>query len=399
MFWRDESGHVAIIMVAGATFLTAGAGFGVEVGLWRYQHVRLQQAADAAAYAAALELRARTGTAAMTSAATAVAKDNHFDPTKGSIAVVTPSPQAAADPTTVRAVLTRSEPPIFVAMFRSEPTLIQASASARYTPAANACVLALDRTAARAVEFSGSSSLTLTGCVVAANSSASDAIRAQGASTVSAPCMYSAGGAYLSSNVTLTACTGVRTDEPLTPDPYKDYVIPSTGGELVYSQKNRTTYEHGRYPNGISPAGDAHFKPGVYFIEGGEFSAKAGARLTGDGVTFVFLNNTAPDLHSQPDLQLSAPTTGPNAGLLFVGARTNSTNSAKINGGGTSRLTGALYFPGQQVQYAGNFSGANGCVQVVAKTVSWTGNTSMSVNCSAFGIAKIEVGGAARLIR
>lgn len=399
MFWRDEGGHVAIIMVSGATFLAAGAGFGVEVGYWRFQHARLQQAADAAAYAAALELRAKAGSAAMTSAATAVARTNHFDPAKGAIEIATPSPQAASDPTTVRATLTRSEPPIFVSMFRSEPTLIKASATAKYTPAANACVLALDRSAPRAVEFSGSSSLTLSGCVVASNSSASDAIRVQGASTVTAPCMYSVGDAYVSSGVNLTACSGVQTDEPLTPDPYKDYQIPSTGGRLTYNQKSRTTYTPGVYTNGISPSGDAQFEPGLYFITGGEFSAKAGALLTGTGVTFFFLNNTAPDLHNQPELRLSAPTSGPEAGLLFVGARTNSTNNVRINGGGTAKLTGALYFPSQQVEYAGNVSGTNGCVQVVAKTVSWTGAASMSVDCSAFGIARIEVGGAARLIR
>lgn len=398
MFRRNEDGHVAILMAVSAALLVAGAGFGVEVGYWRFQHARLQQAADAAAYAAALELRAKSGAGKMMSAARDVAVDNNFDPSRGAITVVTPSPAVASDATTVQANLTRSEPPIFTALFRSEPVLISAAASARYTPAANACVLALDRSASRAVLFSGSSSLSLAGCVVASNSSASDAIRVQGASTVSAPCMYTVGGAQVTSGVTLTACTGVMTDEPLTPDPYKDYVIPAATG-TVYQQKSRSHYEPGVYPNGISPSGSATFASGAYFVTGGEFSGKNGAILSGSGVTFFFLNNTAVDLHNQPDVRLSAPTSGANAGMLFVGARTNTANNVLINGGGSAQLTGALYFPGQEVNYAGNVSGHNGCVQVVAKTVAWTGNVSMAVDCSAFGIAKIEVGGAARLIQ
>jgi hypothetical protein len=395
MNWRDESGNVAVVMALGATLIAGGAGFGVEVGYWRFLQGRLQQAADSAAYAAALELRARAPVGQMTSAATAVAEENSFDPAKGSLQLSTPSPLAANDARSVQVALTRSERPLFVAMFRSEPVLIGARASARYTPAANACVLALDRSASQAAYFSGSASLTLNGCVVASNSSASDAIKVQGASTVTAPCMYATGGAEVTDGVHLTACSGVQTDEPLTPDPYAGYVIPSSAG-LVERAAKQDHYEQGIYPHGIDTKGGATFAPGRYFITGGDFRIKDA--VSGSGVTFFFLNNTVLNTVGTNSMTFSAPTSGPDAGLLFVGARTN-TAEIKINGSAASSLTGALYFPGQALDYQGSFTGQDGCVQVIGRTVTWTGNAAMSVDCSAFGLSRIEVGGAARLIR
>ena len=41
---------------------------------------------------------------------------------------------------------------------------------------------------------------------------------------------------------------------------------------------------------------------------------------------------------------------------------------------------------GFNVLYAGNFSGFNGCTQVVASTIEWTGNTNLAVDCSAQGM-------------
>ncbi len=57
------------------------------------------------------------------------------------------------------------------------------------------------------------------------------------------------------------------------------------------------------------------------------------------------------------------------------------------------------HFPTQAVEYLGNFSGEQGCMQVVADTVEWTGNTSMSIDCRAFGMRNVSVLSVVRLSR
>jgi hypothetical protein len=86
---------------------------------------------------------------------------------------------------------------------------------------------------------------------------------------------------------------------------------------------------------------------------------------------------------------LSAPTSGNYSGVLFYGDRTGTSASSTFNGTATSLLTGAIYFPRQQVNYLGNFSGKNGCTQVVADTIQWSGNSSINQDCTPFGFKDI----------
>ena len=76
---------------------------------------------------------------------------------------------------------------------------------------------------------------------------------------------------------------------------------------------------------------------------------------------------------------LSAPTSGTYAGILFFGDRNAPGGTHRFNGTAVSDLTGAIYAPAQDVEYSGNFSGTTGCVQVVASTISWSGNATINL--------------------
>jgi hypothetical protein len=149
----------------------------------------------------------------------------------------------------------------------------------------------------------------------------------------------------------------------------------------------------GRYCNGVTLHGGETFDPGQYIFSGGTFRTNANANITGSGVTFFFLNNANIDINGSSHIAISAPTTGTYAGMLLVGGRTNANIGNNINGDATSSMTGAIYFPTQDVSYIGNFSGTNGCTQIVAKTVSWSGNATLGINCSAYGLQTVAVGG------
>jgi hypothetical protein len=61
-------------------------------------------------------------------------------------------------------------------------------------------------------------------------------------------------------------------------------------------------------------------------------------------------------------------------------------------------MTGAIYFPSQEVDLLGNFSGAGGCMQIVADTIYYTGSSTFRDDCSATGMKTINVAGSVRLV-
>lgn len=127
--------------------------------------------------------------------------------------------------------------------------------------------------------------------------------------------------------------------------------------------------------------GSKTFTGGMYVINGGTLKISAQANITGSGVTFFLTNNATVDFNANGKMTLSAPTSGTYEGILFYGDPDNTNNTNKFNGTPTSTLTGALYFPSQQVQYLGNFSGVNGCMRIVARTIDFRGNTTISLTC------------------
>lgn len=96
----------------------------------------------------------------------------------------------------------------------------------------------------------------------------------------------------------------------------------------------------------------------------------------------IYLSGAAKvSFNGSANINLQAPTSGTYSGILFFGDRTQ-TGLNKFNGTAASKMTGAIYFASQDVQYNGNFSGLNGCTQVIGSTVEWTGNATMAVDCA-----------------
>ncbi len=108
-----------------------------------------------------------------------------------------------------------------------------------------------------------------------------------------------------------------------------------------------------------------------------------GGIVRGTGVTFFIFNPTG----TQPkgvtitggDVQLSAPTAAndPYRGILFFGSRSNpSWNPGnQIVGGNTSIFQGAIYFPNEHIQVAGNASTNDAWAMVIADTLDFVGGS------------------------
>ena len=395
-FRKDARGNVGVMAALTVSMVTAGAGFGVEAGYWFYDTTRMQQAADAAAYAATAELRSGASQEQMLAAAQAAAQSNGVTVNVDQIQMTSPATvNGAANENAVSVLIERTEQRLFSAMFTSTPMVVQAKSTAAFAVASDTCILALDRAASQAVNFAGNTTANFTGCVVMANSMAGDAVHSQGSSVVNAPCAVSVGGADVTSDFRLS-CGAVVTSAPPAADPFRSVPEPSVSG--VCKNSSGRNLDPGRYCGGMTLKNNVNLAPGVYVIDGGTLRINANANLVGSGVTIFLANNASLDINGNATVTLSAPTSGDYKGVLFMGSRSNSDVGVTLNGTADSLMTGAIYFPKQAVSYLGNFSGQSGCTQVVAKTITWSGNTTLTVDCSALGLRPIVAGGVITLV-
>lgn len=384
-FCRGTSANVATIFALTLPIVVGAAGLGVETSYWYYNSLRLQATADAAAYAGALEQISGSDKPTIVAAATQSAASNGL----GSGTIVVNTPPASGPNTAKKAVeviVGQNLDRMFTSLFTQGQVPEQARAVALITNASKACVLALDPSASQAALFSGNTSVKLIGCSVMSNSIASDAIKLQGSAGLQADCLITAGGVSLSNPVT-TVCAAPITQALPAGDPFAD--LPAPAASNPCQNANKSTLKPGTYCSGLSLSGTVTLQPGVYVIQSGDFKVNANANVSGDGVTIYLAGSSRVSMNGNANVSLSAPTSGTYSGVLMYGDRTSIGGQSTFNGTATSLLTGALYFPKQQVNYLGNFSGQNGCTQVVADTIQWSGNSTINQDCTSLGMRDI----------
>ncbi|RJT29290.1 hypothetical protein D3227_32450 [Mesorhizobium waimense] len=393
----EAGGNVAVVFALTLPVVVGGAGLGVETSYWYYSRLKLQATADAAAYAGALEKVAGSDTAAITTAATQSATSNGLG--TGTIVVNTPP---TSGPNTankaVEVILNQNLDRIFTSIFVQGQVPEKARAVALITDGAYACNIALNASASQAVLFSGNTSPKQTGCVTMSNSIASDAIKLQGSATLQTDCLISVGGVSLSNTPTMV-CKAPITQALPAADPFSSLPAPTASNPCKNVNGNKTsqTLQPGTYCSGMSLNGDVTLSPGVYVVEG-SLKVNANAVVSGTGVTIFMSGSNTVSMNGNATVTLSAPTSGTYSGMLFYGDRTGTAADSTFNGTADSLLTGAIYFPRQQVNYLGNFSGINGCTQVVADTIQWSGSTTIKQDCSSLGMKNIPAAQAVQIV-
>ena len=385
--------------------LVGGAGLAVETSFDYVSQSRLQGAADAAAYAAGIESMAGSNAATIQSAASQQATSNGWASGAGGITVNNPPATGpnAGSTNAVEVLLTSNAPRFFTAYFSSTPVTLRARSVALTQTAANACILALNKTASQAVQVQGNTQVTLNGCDVMSDSIATDAINVWGSAQLSADCAMASGGVTNHGGMTLTGCGAAITNAPRVGDPFANLATPTAGSHQNIPQGNGNGHggavqlQPGSYTSGMSLSGNYQLAPGTYYVSGGDFNVASNATVSGSGVTIYLASGSHVSMNGNSNVVLSAPTSGTYSGILFFGDR-NGTGSNTFNGDNNSHLTGDLYFPSQSVSYLGNYSGTNGCTQIVADTVTWTGSSTIGVNCAAQGMQNIPARQSIKLV-
>jgi hypothetical protein len=374
---------------------------------------QLQHAADTSAHAAGARKRAGDSKAQIDAVALNIARNSGLSASLGSIAVSTPpvSGAKAGSSDSVEVILTEVHPRLFSSIFSNDPVTIRTRAVASIVQNSKACVLALSPTASGAVTVSGSTKVDLKNCDVASNSTASDSFLMSGSSAaLSTGCVQTVGQAVTTSQLTLTGCPAVRETAPVVRDPYASVPEPAAVGAcqngnvgaplvptiLTPTENHPSGVKSMHFCKGLALQGKVTFQPGLYIIEGGDLTinggnltALASVEMVGSDVTFYLANGGRLKLGGNVKLTLSAPTSGPFSGILFFGSRTSAGTPQQISGNSGSTLQGAVYMPGSEVQFTGSSASTGGCTQVIGRTVTLTGNSSLGSDCEAAGTRSI----------
>jgi Flp pilus assembly protein TadG len=402
-FLLASEGVSAIAFALTAPILIGMVGLGVEVGTWYVYNRRLQNAADLASLAAAVEVAYATdGTKNQALASSIVpievARNGIPTATLAALTVNVPPKTGShvGDNGAVEVILTQTYARSFSALFSKDVVTERVRAVANTVNNGNFCVLALNKSVANAIWFQGSSYSNL-GCGIASNSNSASSISANGSSQAYVTTARTTGG--ISNSGGLHA-TSMRTHVNSVLDPYSKLSVPTTSGLTCITQAQVNTklsspthqLDPGFYCGGLSIGSNktAILKPGVYIIAGGNFDINANANVTGNGVTIILTNtNGGPyaqvTMNGTATIQLTAQTSGPWANVLFYQDRNaplsiNSPN--KINGNSNSKFRGVMYFPSTSIQLDGNATMVDSCLQVVAQTVTFIGNFTLPTACA-----------------
>ena len=418
-FRRDQSGATLVFSALAMALVLGMAGLGFDATFWFMTKRQIQTVADVSVISGVTVMTKGGGSAEVEAAVLDGAARNGFHHGVEGQVITNLPPRFgpnAGDPDFIEVLVNRQVPLFLASLVRSEPVTIQARAVAALTRRGEHCILALDPSLDGAVEFTGSVEADIS-CGVASNSSSKKSILVDGNAALSAEPVQAFGDVMVKGSGELETDHAPQTLSERLDDPYADVVIPEADPGCAAGQPLRVTgarvLEPGSYCGGLAFSGaDVTFEPGVYIVDSGDFETVGGTVLEGEGVTFFFTaaepsrigglkltgSLEATLIAPGPDGHETGPYKGEYAGLLFVQDPEAESHQGsrlidnKILGGAYTDFRGAIYFPNQSISFTGGSGTGDGCLQIVARKVGFSGNTSINNSaeaCAAQGIASI----------
>lgn len=405
-FLRDTSGNYAIIGALMSPVLIGAAGLATEGGLWYHTHQTLQGAADSAALSAAARYGLNTNANLNVQADSVVSTYGYVNGSSGTVVTVNRPASTGAytgNSKSVEVIVTYQQARLLSSIYNTGPVTITGRAVALPGSNGTGCVLSLNATASGGVTSQGSTAVDLSQCSLYDNSSSSSALVNGGSATINAESVNVAGS--ISGGAGITTTNGVNVGVSPASDPYANVPEPPVG-PCDYNNKtykNTVTINPGVYCNGIQLNAGAvvTLNPGVYVIDRGSLQIAGGATFQGTGVTIFFTSSTGSNyadarINGGATVAITAPNSGTYAGIAMFGDRDMPAGTSfKFNGGAGQVLDGAVYIPKGAIEYAGGSNVNVNCTQVIGDTISFVGNSTLKVDCSAYGTRSIGTSQAA----
>jgi hypothetical protein len=224
-------------------------------------------------------------------------------------------------------------------------------------------VLVLNPSASGALTLSGNASVNIPG-IVAVDSSSSTALSAAGNSQLTATTIDVLGGVKTSGSATVSP---VPTTGASIPDLLAGLSGPSITGLANYGSADLTggslTISPGIYSQiKVSGSASLTLNSGIYIIEGDGLTVTGGASITGTGVMIYNAGSNYPGtsgkfggitLSGTGTFNLSAPTSGPYAGVLIFQSRQD-TRALSFSGNAMAGMNGTIYAANALVSMSGN---------------------------------------------
>ncbi len=387
-FRDDTHGGVLVYMAIMLPILLGVSGLALDASLWYAQKRSGQAIADTAAYSVMLEIE-RTGDETLAESA---AKDdaivNGLDVSEGDIITFNFPPKYGdyAGTAGYYEVIVERPAPVFLSGlilpddFNVAARAVSGGAAASNPP----CLLATDPSMSSAFKVNNGT-VSTTGCNIHVNSSDSGALNVAKNGTLDADPIDIVGDYINKGTMSSTPTTGASSMY----NPLASLAAPSVSGcdytDITYSSGTPTLYP-GVYCGGISLDGSAvvDMEPGTYIITGDasdSFSVSGQAAVTGNGITTYFDGDTSLSLNGQGAMDLSAPTSGSYAGMLFHGdPNADEATQYSITGNGSAILDGIMYFPSgiTKINGNGNTSSNTSISAIMARQLRFGGNGTLN---------------------
>ena len=406
---NHRSGEKGSILILGAivmAVLMAFTGLALDTSYMYFHKRNMQTAADAGAYAGALETLRGTS-----NAITAAKNDtslNGFTDGSNNVTVTVNAPPTSGsktgDSNFVEVIVSQPKPTWFMRILDFRSLTVKARAVAGIGNTSNGCVFALNRdTSGQNNGFfvNGTTNSTFA-CAAFSNAN----FRSVGGACVVLPAVSYTGDYSNQNSDGDCGPAGIEKGVPVVDTLLNKFSIPSYGSctQNNFRVNNGTTVTipAGVYCGGITISGSVHevvFSSGEYILAGGGLSINGAVNVSGSAVTFF---NTYPGTQSNKydaikitgsgTIRLAAPTTGSYKGLLFYQdprVQWGASNGSIVAGGTGSTYNGILYFPTTDLEYAGNSSttsnGSDGYTMLIGYDIKINGSARINTDYSALG--------------
>jgi ELWxxDGT repeat protein len=249
-------------------------------------------------------------------------------------------------------------------------------------------LLVLNGAASGALTASGNASIQIPGAIVVGSSS-SAALSAAGNAQIHAAVIDVTGGSQKAGAATINPApiTGLSVHDPLA-----GLAGPNPACLTAYGAVNLTSGARTICPGiysqiAVSGKASLTLNPGTYIIEGGGLTVTGNANISGAGVTLYNAGSNYPNsggnfggitFSGNGTFNLSAPTTGPYAGILIFQSRQN-TRALSFSGSAMAGLTGTIYAANALLSMSGNSSLQN---PLVVGMLNLSGNVALTQTAS-----------------
>jgi hypothetical protein len=392
-FFKESSGGIFIYTALALPLLLGVAGLAVDVSIWHVHKRTVQTTADAGAIGATNEIFRSIDDTSREDKAKVVAEteaaNNGFVAGSDTITVNIPplSGDFAGATNAVEVIIRRPVPTYLASLVFDGGAFVSARAVGRVI-GGDFCILSLNTTALDALKVSGGADVTL-GCGVYVNSENVEAIDTPGGGCLNAAVIKTAGsynksGCYNPAPYESTQPTLNPLEGQFSPPPEAslacDAFLPNSGLK-VDSDNSPYTLPPGNHCKNVTvqAGGELILADGNHVFSDAQIKSTGGSlhsEVAGDGVTLYFPDTTGAsdgfDI-SGGDVNLTAAQSGPLAGvLIYVDENAPSGNfSHNITAQGTSSLTGLIYAPSQDVNFAGGTEAQ--AIAIIADEISLSG--------------------------